>query len=178
MCSATVGATPVKRCTCAASAIFSYGSRGTPGCANTLNRVPELPKAQEGSSMCCRRSTCLTASRSTMDEPAFDKGELDSDGHEVRAEEVGGGPQLRQEVAGAERPVVRDPGGAPGVDPLARVAAEVHPGRGVADAQQWPGHDAPARGDEPVRAVPLLRDPDRGDRPGPDADLDRDAPAA
>ena len=35
----------------AASAIFSYGSRGTPSCAKTLNRVPELPNAHEGSSI-------------------------------------------------------------------------------------------------------------------------------
>ena len=51
MWSATVGATPVKRWTCAASAIFSYGSRGTPCWANTLNRVPELPNAHDGSSI-------------------------------------------------------------------------------------------------------------------------------
>jgi hypothetical protein len=42
MCSATLGAAPVRRCTTAASAIFSSGERGTPGCAKTLNRVPEL----------------------------------------------------------------------------------------------------------------------------------------
>src|SRR4029079_19828621 len=51
MWSATGGATPVTRWTWAASAIFSYGSRGTPRCANTLKRVPELPKAHEGSSI-------------------------------------------------------------------------------------------------------------------------------
>ena len=51
MCSDTRGATPVYRCTWAASAIFSNGSRGTPGCENTLNRVPELPNAQLGTSM-------------------------------------------------------------------------------------------------------------------------------
>ncbi len=56
MCSATVGASPVYRCTCAASAIFSYGSRGVPGVENTLKRVPELPNAQLGSSICCRAS--------------------------------------------------------------------------------------------------------------------------
>jgi rhamnulokinase len=33
MCSATFGATPVYRCTCAASSIFSNASRGTPGWA-------------------------------------------------------------------------------------------------------------------------------------------------
>src|SRR6187399_3092089 len=61
MCSATVGATPVYRWTCAASAIFSYGSRGTPCWANTLNRVPELPNAHEGSSIRCVRSTACAA---------------------------------------------------------------------------------------------------------------------
>ena len=49
MCRATLGATPVNRCTWAASAIFSCGVRGTPGWANTLNRVPELPNAHDGS---------------------------------------------------------------------------------------------------------------------------------
>src|SRR5690625_4910275 len=53
MCRATIGAPPVWACTWAASAIFSFGSRGTPGWENTLNRVPELPKAQEGTSMVC-----------------------------------------------------------------------------------------------------------------------------
>src|SRR4051812_44557587 len=51
MCSDTRGATPVYRCTCAASEIFSNGSRGTPGWENTLNRVPELPNAQLGISI-------------------------------------------------------------------------------------------------------------------------------
>ena len=43
MCSATVGARPVNRCTVAASAIFSSTVRGVPGEPNTLKRVPELP---------------------------------------------------------------------------------------------------------------------------------------
>ena len=43
MCSATDGASPVKRCTAAASAIFSSTVRGVPGEPKTLNRVPELP---------------------------------------------------------------------------------------------------------------------------------------
>ena len=37
---ATDGATPVKRCTWAASSIFSYGFRAAPGFVKTLNRVP------------------------------------------------------------------------------------------------------------------------------------------
>src|SRR6476469_7064541 len=61
MWSATVGATPVNRWTWAASATFSYGSRGTPFWAKTLKRVPELPNAQEGSSMRCDRSAATTA---------------------------------------------------------------------------------------------------------------------
>src|SRR5687768_13174996 len=51
MCSATDGASDVSRLTSAASAIFSNGSRGTPGWANTLNLVPEFPNAHDGSSM-------------------------------------------------------------------------------------------------------------------------------
>ncbi len=47
----TFGASPVSALTCAASAIFSYGSRGVPGVVNTLNRVPEFPYAQLGTSM-------------------------------------------------------------------------------------------------------------------------------
>ncbi len=43
MCSATDGASPVNRCTAAASAIFSCTERGVPGEPNTLKRVPELP---------------------------------------------------------------------------------------------------------------------------------------
>ena len=41
----------------AASAIFSQGSRGVPGVPKTLNRVPEFPNAQEGSSMDCFSSS-------------------------------------------------------------------------------------------------------------------------
>jgi hypothetical protein len=47
----------VYRLTCAASAIFSCGVRGVPGVPKTLNRVPELPNAQEGSSMACCASS-------------------------------------------------------------------------------------------------------------------------
>src|ERR1700750_697878 len=66
MCTAMLGATPVKRCTCAASSAFSHGVRGTPGWPNTLNRVPEFPKAQEGSSISCPFSAALTAVRSSI----------------------------------------------------------------------------------------------------------------
>src|SRR3954469_10597991 len=66
MCRDTVGAAPVKRCTCAASAIFSYGSRGTPGWANTLNLVPELAKAQDGTSIRSAFRAAATAVLSTM----------------------------------------------------------------------------------------------------------------
>src|SRR5262245_15308474 len=61
MCSATLGAAPVNRWTWAASAIFSYGSRGTPCWANTLNLVPELPNAHEGSSTFRSRMPVATA---------------------------------------------------------------------------------------------------------------------
>jgi hypothetical protein len=63
MCSATVGATPVKRCTVAASATFSYGVRGTPSCANTLNLVPEFPYAQDAVSIRCSRNRAATRDR-------------------------------------------------------------------------------------------------------------------
>src|SRR4249919_804532 len=59
--SATLGAIPVKRLTCAASATFSYGSRGTPFWAKTLKRVPELPKAHDGSSIRWARNDATTA---------------------------------------------------------------------------------------------------------------------
>src|SRR4051812_27972626 len=70
MCSETRGATPVNVCTWAASSSFSKGFRATPGCPNTLKRVPELPNAQDGSSMVCsarfrraraRRSVLMSA---------------------------------------------------------------------------------------------------------------------
>src|SRR3984885_1206386 len=64
MCTATVGATPVNVWTCAASSIFSCGVRGTPGWANTLNRVPVFPKAQDGSSIRCDLRAVFTAVRS------------------------------------------------------------------------------------------------------------------
>src|ERR1035438_7704890 len=64
MCTATLGATPVNACTWAASAIFSCGVRGTPGCANTLNRVPVLPNAHDGSSIRWARNAVFTAVRS------------------------------------------------------------------------------------------------------------------
>src|SRR5262245_28331910 len=60
MCSATLGADPVNRCTWAASAIFSYGLRGTPFWAKTLNLVPEFPNAHDGSSMLRSRSPSAT----------------------------------------------------------------------------------------------------------------------
>src|SRR5215469_13654858 len=61
MCTAMLGATPVYLCTWAASSAFSNGVRGTPGWANTLNRVPLFPNAHDGSSIWCRLSALLTA---------------------------------------------------------------------------------------------------------------------
>src|SRR5947209_19852679 len=70
MCSDTRGVTPVYRCTCAASEIFSKGSRGTPGCENTLNRVPELPNAQLGTSIVNSARPARTRSaRASADTP-------------------------------------------------------------------------------------------------------------
>ena len=48
MWSATVGATPVKRWTCAASATFSYGSRGTPALGEHLEPRPGVPEGPRG----------------------------------------------------------------------------------------------------------------------------------
>jgi hypothetical protein len=57
---AMLGAMPVYLCTWAASAIFSWGVRGTPGWGNTLNRVPLFPNAQDGVSIRCARSASFT----------------------------------------------------------------------------------------------------------------------
>src|SRR5215831_5470551 len=64
MCTATLGATPVYLWTCAASSIFSVTVRGTPGWANTLNRVPVFPNAHDGVSIRCARNAVFTAVRS------------------------------------------------------------------------------------------------------------------
>src|SRR5580700_11259749 len=191
MCTAILGATPVNRWTCAASSAFSHGVRGTPGWPKTLNRVPVFPNAHEGSSICCARSASLTTARSAIAEPDFWLGPVRiryasvtgrprsrGDLRQVGAEQVGGGTELGQQVAGAERPVVGDAGRAPVIGPLAGIAAEVDPGRRVADLQQRAGHDPAGRGHEPERAVALLADAERGDRPVLDVELDRDSPAA
>ena len=67
MCNATEGASPVCTCTWAASAIFSKGSRGVPGVVKTRKRVPELPKAHEGSSMAWRSSWEAMESKVVID---------------------------------------------------------------------------------------------------------------
>src|ERR1700744_5917996 len=69
MCRATLGATPVNRCTWAASSIFSSGVRGTPGCANTLNLVPVLANAHDGNSICCAFSAAFTLATSCITGP-------------------------------------------------------------------------------------------------------------
>jgi hypothetical protein len=66
MCRATVGAIPVCRWTWAASSTFSKALRGTPGWPNTLKRVPELPKAQDGSSMRWVARAAFTPVRSVV----------------------------------------------------------------------------------------------------------------
>ena len=50
-CRATVGQTPVKRCTCPASLNFSSVVVAAAACMNFPNRVPVLAKPQDGSSM-------------------------------------------------------------------------------------------------------------------------------
>src|SRR4029078_9839175 len=69
MCSATLGAAPVNWCTWAASAFFSYGSRGTPFWANTLNLVPEFPNAHEGNSMLRSRKPSAIRCSGVMSSP-------------------------------------------------------------------------------------------------------------
>ena len=66
MCRATLGAIPVWRWTWAASVTFSKALRGTPGWPNTLKRVPELPKAQDGSSMRWVARAAFTPCRSVV----------------------------------------------------------------------------------------------------------------
>src|ERR1700753_1744966 len=69
MCRATVGATPVNWCTWAASSIFSRAVRGTPGWPNTLNLVPVLANAHDGSSIRCALSAAFTPATSRIPGP-------------------------------------------------------------------------------------------------------------
>ena len=78
MCNATFGASPVSSFTFAASASFSWTVRGVPGVPNTLNRVPELPKAHDGNSM------TWPASCSAMDANEVIVSLLDRGGSTVR----------------------------------------------------------------------------------------------
>src|ERR1700743_2347050 len=133
--------------------------------------------------MCCPRSTALTLSASTTAGPTFldffaQVGEWRTDLGEPGPEELRGGPEPGPEIADAERPMMRHAGGTPGVGPLARVAVEIDPGGGVPDPQQRPRHDRAGRGDEAERAAALRAETERGDWPGPDVELHRDAPAA
>src|ERR1700683_833002 len=73
MCSATDGATPVRRWTMAASSIFSYGVRAALGFLKTLKRVPVLPYAHDGVSIHCWRKACLI---SLLDAIAVSSGHL------------------------------------------------------------------------------------------------------
>jgi hypothetical protein len=59
-------------------------------------------------------------------------------------------------MADAQRPVVGDPGGAPGIGPLPRVPAEVDPGGRVADLEQRAGHGAALGDDEPQLAAAVF----------------------
>src|ERR1700712_472070 len=66
MCRATLGASPVSSFTLAASASFSWMVRGVPGVPKTLNRVPELPNAQDGSSITCSPSRSVMAAKDVI----------------------------------------------------------------------------------------------------------------
>ena len=58
--------------TFAASAIFSSGVRGVPGVPKTLKRVPELPNAQEGSSMAWVASAAETSLKDVIVPHSFE----------------------------------------------------------------------------------------------------------
>jgi hypothetical protein len=112
-----------------ASAIFSHGSLGTPGCENTLNRVPELPKAHDGSSIRCALNVAVTHRRASGESsviPALHKFSTVSD-HigEAESEQVRHRSEVRHPMAGGQCPVGADPAGTPVFDPLAGVATEV-----------------------------------------------------
>src|SRR6266496_2100427 len=104
MCTATLGAMPVNRWTCAASATFSCTVRGTPGWVNTLKRVPVLPNAQDGSSIRCALSAVFTAVRSRMS--GSSPGSKDSTG--VRAAQPAGPRPPGSEVELADVGLVED----------------------------------------------------------------------
>src|SRR5580765_8397933 len=63
-CNATVGQTPVSRCTMAASLSFSSVDVAAAGCRNLPNRVPVLANPHEGSSIWNESSARETASSS------------------------------------------------------------------------------------------------------------------
>src|SRR5258708_14270828 len=81
-------------------------------------------------------------------------------------------------MTSAEGPVVRDAGGAPGISPLTRVAAEVDARGGVAYLEQRAGDPLALRGDEGEAAAALLGNSERGDRAMGDVEFDGDPPAA
>src|SRR6266699_796351 len=139
MCTATDGAAPVYLCTWAASSIFSVTVRGTPGWANTLNRVPVFPNAHDGVSIRWARNTDFTAVRSGISrhlQPA-----------RVHASLLHP-PPCRVEVVGFQiadqQPVV------------AQEEAVVGPAR-LAQRGEHPGPDLPVGG--PVLRQPVRPDP-------------------
>lgn len=71
-----------------------------------------------------------------------------------------------------------DARGAPCVDPLAGVPAEVDPAGGVADLQERSGDDGALGGDEGQAAVGVLAEAEEGDRAGLDVELHAHTPAA
>src|SRR5260370_22632392 len=81
-------------------------------------------------------------------------------------------------MTSAEGPVVRDAGGAPGISPLTRVAAEVDARGGVAYLEQRAGDHLALRGAEGEAAAALLGNSERGDPAMGDVECDAHAPAA
>src|SRR3954454_13627831 len=137
MCSDTRGATPVCLCTWAASSTFSNGSRATPGWPNTLNRVPELPNAHEGSSMVCSARAASAAVRRSVvtgvlrPAPGGALGAADAQPdesfHSAVAQTIGSLVDLCQPPHGTSSQAHRGPGPTPGVRRSNRGS---HPPRG------------------------------------------------
>src|SRR5258707_7939180 len=81
-------------------------------------------------------------------------------------------------MTSAEGPGGRDAGGAPGISPLTRGAAEGDARGGVAYLEQRAGDHLALRGDEGEAAAALLGNSERSDRAMGDVEFDGDAPAA
>src|ERR1035437_10319347 len=86
--------------------------------------------------------------------------------------------KLGDPMSGAQGPVVGYAAGRPGVSPLPRVASEVDSGGGVPDGQQRTRHDMSLGRDHAERAVAQLAQPERGDWPMGNVELNGHAPSA